>query len=111
MDIATFETANDLHDRVYFADVTEELVAEAFAGTRAFHEPGGVDEVNRGRGAFRRMRKLRKHLKARVGHGYDAEIGIDRAKRIVRGLRFSGAGDGVEKGGFSNVRQTYYPGA
>jgi hypothetical protein len=35
VNIATLEAAYDLHDRVYFADVAEELVAEAFARTRA----------------------------------------------------------------------------
>ena len=58
MDVAALEAAHDLHDRVYFADVAEELVAEAFARARAFHEPRDVDELNRGRDDFLRMRKL-----------------------------------------------------
>src|SRR5215813_15503694 len=49
MNIAVFETANDLHDRVHFADVTEKLIAQAFPMACACHEPGDVDKFNRGR--------------------------------------------------------------
>ena len=58
VNVAILEAAHDLHDRVYFADVAEELVAEAFARARAFHEPRDVDELNRGGDDFLRMRKL-----------------------------------------------------
>jgi hypothetical protein len=39
VNIATLEAAYDLHDRVYFADVAEELVAEAFAALAPFTSP------------------------------------------------------------------------
>ena len=106
-----FEAAHDLHDRVHFADVAEELVAESLARAGAFHEARDVDKLNRGRDNFLRVRKLGEHLEARIGHGDDAEVRIDRAKGIVRRLRLAGACDGVEKGGFADVRQTDDPGA
>ena len=111
VNVAALEAAHDLHDRVYFADVAEELVAEAFARARAFHEPRDIDELNRGRDDFLRMRKLREHFEPRVGHRHDAEVRIDRAKWIVRRLRFAGAGDGIEESGFADVRQTDDSGA
>ncbi len=105
MDVAVLEAAHHLHDGVHFADVAEELVAEALARARPFHEPGDIDELDRGRNDFLRMRKLGENLEPRVGHGHDAEIRIDRAERVVRRLRLAGAGDGVEESGFANVRQ------
>ncbi len=41
-----------------------------------------------------------------VGYGDDADVGIDGAERVVGGLRLSGACDGVEKGGFTDVGET-----
>ena len=42
----------------------------------------------------------------RVGHGDDADVGVDGAERIVRRLRLARAGDGVEQGGLADVGQT-----
>src|SRR5207342_614664 len=44
VDVAAFETANDLNNRVDLADMTEELVAETFARTSSLHQPSDVDE-------------------------------------------------------------------
>src|ERR1700750_137931 len=48
MNVAAFETAHDLHNRVYLTNVTQELIAQPFAAARAFHETGYVDELDRG---------------------------------------------------------------
>ena len=45
-------------------------------------------------------------LESRIRHSHDAEVGIDRAKRIICRLRFAGARDGIEERGFADVRQT-----
>ena len=111
MDVAALETPHDLNDRVHFADVAEELVAEAFARARPFHQSGDVDELDRGRDDFLGMRKLGERFESVVGHGDDAEVRVDRAERIIGRLRFSRARDGVEKGRFANVRQTHDSGA
>ena len=42
-----FEAAHHLDDRVDFADVREELVAEPFALARALDQAGDVDELDR----------------------------------------------------------------
>ena len=49
MDIGVFEATDHLDDGVDFADVTEELVAEAFARARALHQACDVDKLDRGR--------------------------------------------------------------
>ena len=105
MNIAVFETADDLHDCVHFADVTEELIAEAFARARAFDQTGDIDELDRRRNDLLRMRNLREFCKARIGHGDDAEVGIDRAERIILRGRFVRAGDRVKERGFADIRQ------
>ena len=105
MDIRVLEATDDLHDRVDLANVAEELVAESFAGARAFHEARDVHKLDRGRDDLLRVRKFRERFEARVGHGDDAEIRIDRAEGVVRGLRFARARDGVEKRGLADIRQ------
>ena len=42
----------------------------------------------------------------RVGHGDDADVGVDGAEGIVGRLRLAGAGDGVEQGGLADVGQS-----
>ncbi len=46
-DVVVLEAAHDVRDRVDFADVREELVAEAFALRCAGDEAGDVDELHR----------------------------------------------------------------
>ena len=45
-------------------------------------------------------------IQPRIGHGDDADVGIDRAKGIIRRLGFARAGDGVKQGGLADIRQT-----
>ena len=45
-DVGILEAADDMDDRVGLADVGEELVAESFALSRAFHEPADVDDLD-----------------------------------------------------------------
>src|SRR5437867_466590 len=47
VDVVIFKAPNDLHDRVYLADVGEELIAETFTRARALHEARDVDELDR----------------------------------------------------------------
>ena len=57
-DIAALETAQDVDDRIDFADIGEELVAEAFALARAADQPGDVDELDLGLDLLRRRGDL-----------------------------------------------------
>ena len=91
MDVRVLKAAHDLHDGVDFADVAEELVAEPFARARAFHQPRDVHELDRRGHDLLRVREFREHLEPRVRHGDDADVRVDGAKRVVRGLRFARA--------------------
>ena len=55
MNVAVLEAANDLNDRINFANVTEKLIAETFTRARAFDETRDINEFNRGRHNFLRM--------------------------------------------------------
>ena len=48
VDVVVLKTADDLDDGVDFADVGEELVAEALARARALDQAGDVDELEDG---------------------------------------------------------------
>ena len=106
MNIRIFKTADDLHDGIDFADVGEKFVAQTFALRRAFDEAGDIHEFDCGRNNDLRLGDLLQHFEPRIRHRDDADVRIDRAKRIIRRLRFAGAGDGVEQGGFSDIGQT-----
>src|SRR4029078_7877520 len=86
-DVGILEAAHDMRDGVDLADVGEELVAEAFTLGSAAHEAGDVDEGRPGRDDLPRLGDGRELVEPRIGHGDFADIRLDRAERIVRGLR------------------------
>ena len=52
MDIRVFEATNYFDNRIHFTDVTEELIPQTFARTRAFYQAGDIDKFNRRRSDF-----------------------------------------------------------
>src|SRR5438270_8772203 len=111
MHIRIGKAAHHLHDRVDFADVTEKLIAESFAGTGAFDQTGDVYELDRGRHNFFRARHLTKLFQTCIGHGHDADVRIDGAEGIILRRRFVCARDGVEQRRFPDIRQSNNSGA
>ena len=109
VNVATFETAHDLYDGIYFADMTEELIAKTFARTRALHESGNIDELNRSRDDFLRVRYLGESRQPRIGHRHDADVGIDRTERIIFRRCLMRACQRVKKRGLPDVRQPHNP--
>ena len=97
-DVVIFKTAHHLHDRIGLADIGEELVPQSGTLRSTFHQTGDVHEFNRGRHQFFRSGNFREHRESGIGHGDHADIRVDRAKRIIRGLRLAGAGYGIEQG-------------
>ena len=98
------KAANDVQNRVRLPNMREELIAQALALARAFHDACDVHKLHR-----------RRHNRVRLHHRYDAvhavvrnrhnpHIWIDGAKRVVRGLGLGGC-ERVEDGGFADVRQ------
>src|SRR5437763_7416496 len=106
MNVAILEAANHLHNRIDFANVTEELIAEAFARTRPFNESSDINELNRGRHNFWRMRDLSKSRQTRIWNGDDADVRINRAKGIILGWRFVRARNSVKERRLADVRQS-----
>jgi len=87
-DFGVGEAADDVQDRVGLADVREELVAEAFTLAGAFDDAGDVDELHGGGDDGVGLDHGDDAIHAVVGEGHDADVGIDGAKRVVRGLGF-----------------------
>ena len=106
VNVRVFKAADDLHDGVHLADVGEKLVAQAFACAGALHEAGDVHKLHRRRNGDLRLGDVLQHFQARVGHGDDADVGVDRAERVVGRFRLAGAGHSVEQGGLAHVGQT-----
>ncbi len=48
-DVFVIEASNDMDDCVRFANVAEELIAEALPLGRPLHESGDIDELDGGR--------------------------------------------------------------
>ena len=97
LDIVIFETAQNVHDCVYFADIAKELVAEAFALRRPFDQAGNIDKGELGFDNLGAARDFRNLLQPRIGHRDLADIGLDRAKRIIGRLRRLCFGQCIEK--------------
>ena len=106
MDVRVFEAADDLHDRIDFADVGQELVPQSFAGARALDQAGDVDELDCGRNHDVGLGDPLQLGQPCVGDRDDADVGVDRAERIVGRLGVARAGDGVEQRGLAHVRQS-----
>ena len=104
-DIAVLEAAQDVDDRVDLANVAEELVAEPLALARAAHQTGDVDEGELRFDDLGGVRDRGEPLQPLVGHRDLADVGLDRAERIVRRLRRRGLGESVDQRRLAHVRQ------
>jgi hypothetical protein len=81
--VVIFETAHDVCDRIGFADVREELVAEPLALRRARHQPRDVDELHGCRNHLRRFHDAGQYVESRIRHRHDADVRVDGAEGIV----------------------------
>ena len=106
-DVLILEAADNFYDGGAFADIAQELVAQAFALAGAAHQAGDVDEVHTGVDGLFGRDLGRKRVHALVGHGHGGLVGFDGTERIVGGLRVLRLGQGVEQGGFPHVGQTH----
>ena len=104
-DVAVLEAAHDMGDRVAFADVGEKLVAEPLALRGAAHEAGDVDEGQPRRDDLLRAGDPGEDFEPRIGHRDVADIGLDRAERIVRRLRRGGLRQRIEERRLADIGQ------
>ena len=107
-DVAVLEAAHDMGDGVAFADVGEELVAEAFALRGAAHQSGDVDESETGRDDLLRARDFGQGLEPGVRHRDVADIGLDGAERVVGRLGGGSLGQRVEERRLAHVGKADY---
>src|SRR3546814_20798629 len=84
LNVVILETAQDMDDRVDFADVAEKLVAEPFALRRAAHEAGDVDESELRRDDLLAARDRRQLFPPRIGDRDVADVRLDPAEGRVR---------------------------
>ena len=96
-DVVVLKTADNLHNGVDFANGGEELVAETFALAGAGDEAGDVDEFDGGRYDDVGLGDGFQDVGALVRNNHDTHVRVDRAERIVGGLRLAGTGEGVEE--------------
>ena len=104
-DIIVFEGTHDLADRVGFANVGEELVAQTFAFRSALDDACDVDEGDGGRHDLLRVHELGEHRQAVIRQRHNASIRLDSGERIVFRQHVV-AGQCVEHGGLADVRQS-----
>ena len=104
-DVAALEAAQDVDDRVDLADVGEELVAEAFALEAPRTRPAMSTNSIWVSISLRRLGDFADLVQPLVGHRDAADVGLDRAERIIRRLRRRGLGQRVEKRRFADIRQ------
>ncbi len=104
-DVGIGEVPHDLGDRVALADVGKELVAEALAFVRALHQPCDVHELDGGGNHPFGGDEFGQAIEARVGHGHDADVGLDRGERVVGGVNLPARERGEERG-LADVGQT-----
>ena len=105
-DVRVFKAAHDLDERIHFADVAEELVAQALALRRAFDQAGDIHELDGRRDLRADLGDLAELRQARVRHTDDAQVGFDGAEGIILRRGLVRAGDGVEECGLPYVRKT-----
>lgn len=105
-DVVVFKTAQHVCDGIDFANVGQELVAEAFALGGAAHEPGDVDKGDARRNDFLGPCDLTDCIEARIRNGNFARIRLDGAERIVGSLCSCRLGERVEECGLADIRQS-----
>lgn len=96
-DVVVAEYADDLADRVGFADVGEELVAHALTLGRALDDAGDVDEGHGGGQDALGPEDLGETLQACVRQLDQTDVGLDGGERVVRRQNIV-AGQCVEQG-------------
>ncbi len=104
-DVVVLKAAHNVADRFGFTDVGQELVTQAFAFGRAFHQACDIHELHGGWQNTLRFNDLRELIQTWVGHRHDTGVWLNGTEREVS--RFNTRlSERVKQGGFANVRQT-----
>ena len=90
-DVIVFEAAQHVDDGVALADVSQELIAQAFSLAGTLHKAGNVYNVAHSGHNATRMYQFGQSCQSLVGHGYLSHLGVDSTKRKVGCLCLSAA--------------------
>src|SRR5262249_54864910 len=108
--VVVLKTADDLDHRVRFANICQELIAQALSLRSSTNEAGDIDELHDSRHDRLRPYEFCEGIKAFVGHSHDTHIRLDGSeRRICRKSRHL-CGQSVKKRRFTNVGQPNYTG-
>ena len=104
--IAVLEAAHYMNDRVYFTNISEELVSKAFTFRSTLDQTGDVNELNDSRCDLLGMIHFPQKANSLIRDRYNADVGVDRTERIV--CRFcSCLCQRIKKCALSHIRKTY----
>ena len=106
-EIDVLKATYNLYDSICLADIREELVAQTSTFGCALYESCNINKLNGcGDDSFG-LAHFGKYSQTRVGDFYHAHVGVDGAEGVVGRFGLAGTRNGVEQGGFTNIRETY----
>ncbi len=82
-DVRVVKEADDLEDRVYLANVREELVTQARTFRSALHKSGDIDKLYSGGQDLLTLRESRELVEPRVRYANDTDRGVDGTEGVV----------------------------
>ena len=95
--VSVVEAAEHVQYGIAFADICEELVAQALPAAGTLHQAGDVHDIHRGGYGPLGMADFGEDVEPAVGHVGAPEVGFDGAEGEVGALRFPGT-HAVEQG-------------
>ena len=102
---SVLKAADNVNNRVYFADIGEEFISQTFTLGSALYKTRNIDKFDDGRSNLIGVVKICKFIQTMVGNRYGAEIRLDGAERVVCRLRAC-VGNCVKQGTFADIWQT-----
>ncbi len=102
--IIILKAADDVDHCIDLPDMTEKLVAEAFASTGTPYQSGDINKLHDCRQHLLRADNFRQGVETRIRDRHHTDIGVDGTERIV-GRFGAGICQRVENGRFANVGQ------
>ena len=105
-DIAVLEAAHYMNDRVYFTNISEELVSQAFTFRSALDQTGNINELNDSRCNLLGMIHFTQKANSLIRDRYNADVRVNRTERIV-GRFCSCLCQRIKKCALSHIGKTY----
>ena len=85
-DLRILEATHDMHERIAFPNVAEELIAQTLSPTGPTDQTGDIDKSHLRRRYGLRLEHLSEFSQPAVGDVDDANIRVDRAEGVCRRL-------------------------